>query len=343
MRFQVSEENPTCLDLEQYARIRMSFEVSRVFDVEVVGPGFGGFALVERRLETPYLKDYDAIESPREWSRYFDMTNWGFFAARSEGARVGGAAIAFDTEGVTMLENRRDLAVLWDIRVDGEARGQGVGTALFQAAENWARARGCRQLKVETQNINVPACRFYAKQGCVLGAIHRFAYPELPDEAQLLWYKHLMPLLNYRLIAASPEDEAWLETLRRNVYHELFYATWGGWDEGRHTRQFSEFLERGHIFIIEEDCTRVGMIQIFDEANAVEVAEIQVHPAAQNRGVGTAVLKDVIARAHERRKSVQLRVGLKNERAYRLYERLGFRRVNRTDTHNHMVCEPDPE
>jgi hypothetical protein len=49
--------------------------------------------------------------------------------------------------------------------------------------------RGCRRLKVETQNTNVPACRLYASQGCTLGAIHRFAYPELPEEIQLLWYK----------------------------------------------------------------------------------------------------------------------------------------------------------
>ena len=48
-------------------------------------------------------------------------------------------------------------------------------------------------MKVETQNVNVPACRFYARQGCVLGAINRFAYPDLPDEVQLLWYKTLSP------------------------------------------------------------------------------------------------------------------------------------------------------
>jgi len=40
-------------------------------------------------------------------------------------------------------------------------------------------------LKVETQNINVPACRFYAKQGCVLRAVHPHAYSEFPDEAQV--------------------------------------------------------------------------------------------------------------------------------------------------------------
>ena len=60
-----------------------------------------------------------------------------------------------------------------------------------------------------------------------------------------------------------------------------------------------------HIFIIEVDGTPVGMIQVFDEANALEVGEIQGTAIGSNRGVGTAVLKDVIARAHEGRKSVR--------------------------------------
>ena len=90
-----------------------------------------------------------------------------------------------------MLEGRRDLAVLWDIRVDPQTRGLGVGSALFRAAERWARTRGCRTLKIETQNTNVPACTFYARQGCILKEIKRSAYPQLPDEIQMLWYKTL--------------------------------------------------------------------------------------------------------------------------------------------------------
>ena len=184
----------TAVNLEEYARIRMSFQVTRVLDVVALPGGFGRFNISEQDLETPYLKDYDAIESPLQWPRSFDLSNWGFFVARSRGLYVGGAAVAFDTPEVSMLEDRKDLAVLWDIRVAPEARRQGVGTALFTAAERWAVSRACLQLKVETQNINLPACRFYARQGCVLGAIHRFAYPELPNETQLIWYKDLASL-----------------------------------------------------------------------------------------------------------------------------------------------------
>ena len=46
---------------------------------------------------------------------------------------------------------------------------------------------------VETQNVNVRACRFYARQGFALGAVNRDAYPDLPDEVLLLWYKEQAP------------------------------------------------------------------------------------------------------------------------------------------------------
>jgi ribosomal protein S18 acetylase RimI-like enzyme len=146
--------------------------------------------------------------------------------------------------------------------------------------------------------------------------------------------------MTYRLVPASKTDEPWLENLRRNVYQDLFQATWGGWDEARHQRHFAECIAEGPISIIETGGIRVGMIQIFNETDGVEVGEIQIQPGDQNRGIGSAVLKDVIADAHRQFKPVRLRVGVKNDKAYRLYERLGFRLTLRTDTHHHMICEP---
>lgn len=191
MRIEVTEEPASAL--AEYARIPIAFTVDEVLDVSVPGHGLGGIVLARRRLDAPYVKDYDAIEgaAPAHWSKRFDLSRWGLFMARVEGRLVGGAAVAFDTADVAMLGGRQDLAVLWDLRVAPDARGRGVGTALFRAAEAWASARGCRWLKVETQNVNVPACLFYARRGGVLGAIHRFAYPALPDEVQLLWYRDL--------------------------------------------------------------------------------------------------------------------------------------------------------
>lgn len=194
MKIDVSERPLS--DLEGYADISIAFEVNRVLDIAASTDKLGEFVLAERSLDVPYIKDYDAISgaNPSQWSTYFDVANWGVFAASVAGQRVGGAVVAFDTPGLTMSEgSARDGgdAVLWDIRVSPEARGQGAGAALFRAAAEWARARGCRQLRIETQNTNVPACRFYARQGCVVEAVHPFAYPELPHEIQLLWRKDL--------------------------------------------------------------------------------------------------------------------------------------------------------
>ena len=190
MRFEVREEPLAAL--AEYAAVPIAFEVRRVLAWRPSTAGLGGFALAERAVDAPYVKDYDAVDGgPARWAERFDLSSWGLLGARVDGRLVGGAAVAWDTPGVTCWRGARDLAVLWDIRVAPEARGQGVGAALFRAAEAWAAARGCRQLKVETQNVNLPACRFYARQGCVLGGIHRFAYPELPHEVQLLWYRDL--------------------------------------------------------------------------------------------------------------------------------------------------------
>lgn len=187
-------EEPILAGLAAHARIGTAYTVERVLQVTVHDGGLGGMTLVERPVAVPWVKDYaadDGDEGVAAWPQMFDLSRWGLLVAERDGQRVGGAVIAFDTPGVDMLERRRDLAVLWDIRVSSAARGQGVGTALFRATREWAQARGCRQLKVETQNVNVPACRFYARQGCRLGAINRFGYPELPDEVMLLWYLDL--------------------------------------------------------------------------------------------------------------------------------------------------------
>jgi GNAT superfamily N-acetyltransferase len=178
--------------LDEYARVPIRFEVRSILQVELVEGGLGGMRLREIPVERPYIKDYDETERPTDWPGKFDVTSWAFFLALDGRVPVGAAAVAFDTTGVNMLESRRDLSVLWDIRVLPEARGAGI--PLFRRAASWSRARGCRQMKAETQNVNVPACRFYQRMGCRLGEIHRFGYAAVPavaHEVMLNWYLDL--------------------------------------------------------------------------------------------------------------------------------------------------------
>lgn len=188
MSVRIVEES--VLSLPEYGKVSIAFEVISRFRVE--GSRLG-IQLIEEPVEPPYWKDYDTEEGerPTRWAGRWDIRHWGFLAAFDGEVRVGGAVIAFRTPGVTMLDGREDRAALWDLRINPAYRARGIGRALFNHAIKWCRSKGCRDVKVETQNINVNACRFYERQGCVLAAVNPWAYPEHPEEIQLIWYSSL--------------------------------------------------------------------------------------------------------------------------------------------------------
>jgi streptothricin acetyltransferase len=193
--YEIREVGEECL--YTYARIPISFTVKSILRAKALENGLGGLKLVEEKVK-PYEKDYDRLElegaGPLAWPKQFDLRGWGFLMAFDGQRPIGGATIAVNTPGVHMLEGRSDLAVLWDLRVHPKRRGRGIGELLYKSSLEWARGRGCQQVKIETQNVNVGACRFYARMGCELGAIHRRAYhgsAELAREVMLLWYVDL--------------------------------------------------------------------------------------------------------------------------------------------------------
>ncbi len=181
---QVMEEGPE--SLIAYGEVPIRFEATERLDLAEP-------TRVKGVPMAPLTKDYDSDPEyrPRALSERFDLTNWGILAAFEGDERLGGTIIAYRTPEVEMLEWRNELAVVWDFRVRPEQRGRGVGRALWTAAEEWARSRGATELRVETQDINLPACRFYAAMGCRPLRVTPGAYPELPDEVQILWTKPL--------------------------------------------------------------------------------------------------------------------------------------------------------
>jgi hypothetical protein len=54
--------------------------------------------------------------------------------------------------------------------------------------------KGFNQMKIECQNNNVPACRFYHKHGALLAKIDQYAYYNeinVRGEVQFIWYLNL--------------------------------------------------------------------------------------------------------------------------------------------------------
>lgn len=181
--------------LTEYSSIPMIYEAKDMLSIELIDNGIGGIIFHEKVIATPFIRDFDALEGekPVRWVKNFNTANWVLFLAREEGVPLGGATVVTRTPEVNMLRGRNDLAVLWDIRVKPEHKRLGIGTKLFRAAADWSRNQKLDYLKIESQNINIPACRFYIKQGCELGEVNRFAYtnPVLIPETMLVWYLDL--------------------------------------------------------------------------------------------------------------------------------------------------------
>jgi len=161
--------------LGDYEQIQMIVEITSLYQLVLLDNGLKGITFNEVPV-SHRINDPSTGEGPKEWAQMFNLENWGFFIAYDKNLPVGAIALAYKTEGCKMLAYRDDLVVVWDIRILPEYKKLGIGSRLFSLTEDWAKSRGCKLLKVETQNNNVNACKFYAKQGFTLGEISKYAY-----------------------------------------------------------------------------------------------------------------------------------------------------------------------
>ncbi|GMV87783.1 MAG: hypothetical protein AMXMBFR81_07140 [Chthonomonas sp.] len=150
----------------------------------------GSFEVV--REPTPWVKDYDALEDALHvLPARHRLERWlGLVALR--GDSVVGTLLALADDPTYVPQIGAEGVWVVDIRVDPSVRGTGVGSALWAAAEAWTLETGRCELWVETQDVNVPACRFYQKMGCRVASVDARAYPPEMGETRVIWVKRLV-------------------------------------------------------------------------------------------------------------------------------------------------------
>ena len=104
----------------------------------------------------------DRGEIPREWfdeliaSNHHDM-----LLAIDDNDKIVGIA----TLSIIMGPIARRIAYLEDFVTDESVRGQGVGSALWQAMLDWAAEKGCLELNFTSGQGREAAWKFYQKKG----------------------------------------------------------------------------------------------------------------------------------------------------------------------------------
>lgn len=86
-------------------------------------------------------------------------------------------------------------------------------------------------------------------------------------------------------------------------------------------------IENSITYVVCVDDQPVGRLRVVRTEQHIEIAGIQIDPAWQSQGVGTAVIKQVLDEACSTGRLVELDVNKDNPNAERLYARLGFRRL----------------
>ena len=128
----------------------------------------------------------------------------------------------------------------------------------------------------------------------------------------------------YSLRPATDKDYDFLYHLHRAAIRPTVEATWG-WDEAFQADYFRSRWDLSRRQIIVVDGSDIGVVTLEERPGSVFLALIEIQPAYQGQGIGTAVIREVMANAHRRGLPVELHILKANARARRLYERLGFR------------------
>jgi ribosomal protein S18 acetylase RimI-like enzyme len=93
-----------------------------------------------------------------------------------------------------------------------------------------------------------------------------------------------------------------------------------------------------HVIVIDQQ--PAGRIWVGSDDKQIRLLDIALLPEFQNRGIGTMLLKGLIARAENEGKALRHMVFVLNNNADRFYERLGFEIIEDLGAYKHMEWRP---
>ena len=133
---------------------------------------------------------------------------------------------------------------------------------------------------------------------------------------------------------ATENDLDFLYSLHVATMKEYVDLFWG-WDDEYQESLFRRNYLPASVQIITWDGRDIGMLSVEEREEDVFLRIIEIHPDYQSQGIGTAIIKNMIAHGVDKRKPISLQV-LKVNPAKGLYERLGFAVVEETESHYRM-------
>jgi ribosomal protein S18 acetylase RimI-like enzyme len=135
---------------------------------------------------------------------------------------------------------------------------------------------------------------------------------------------------------AAPDDFDYCAKLYFAGMEETIRAL--GLDRAAHVADFRRRWEAAEVRMIVDDGADIGWLQSRSEGDALFLTQLFVDASRQRQGIGTEVMRRLIAEAEAAGVPVTLGV-VKANPALRLYERLGFRTTHEDERKFYMRRE----
>ena len=113
------------------------------------------------------------------------------------------------------------------------------------------------------------------------------------------------------------------------------------WQFERQDEEYNQRYPNARYEMILVDGVPAGRIWIGVDDKQIRLLDIALLQQFQNRGVGTHLLRQLIAEANEAKKPLRHMVFMLNDNAFRFYERLGFVTIEDLGGYKHMEWRPD--
>jgi ribosomal protein S18 acetylase RimI-like enzyme len=115
--------------------------------------------------------------------------------------------------------------------------------------------------------------------------------------------------------------------------------TFGPWDEVWQENYFRDRFDPAVLQVIQLDEQDVGVLFIQERVEELFVVNLEILPEYQRKGIGTTVIRQLLAAAQRQSKPVALQVLKSNIPARNLYQRLGFGVTGENATHYIMAWD----
>ena len=135
----------------------------------------------------------------------------------------------------------------------------------------------------------------------------------------------------------NQEEIKFIYNLKKEVYQEYVEKIYGEWNEENQKKLFNKFMKENskNIELIYLKDKLVGFYNgKLKDDKSYEIDNICIMPEYQNRGIGTAVLKEILFENKDKEIILQC---FKENPASKLYERMGFKKIEENETHYIMI------